>query len=73
MIKYILNFEWLLGVSTAHAKLVFLGLFILIGLVVSLLPAKYVLEGVKNPQWYHNLKLWAYLDLAFIFTVYCIF
>ncbi|MDX9754666.1 MAG: hypothetical protein RBU29_11920 [bacterium] len=73
MISYILNFTWLSGMSTAQGKMVFLILFVLIGVLVSLLPRGYIYEGVEHPRWYHNLKLWAYGNLAFIFIVYYIF
>ncbi len=68
-----LNFDWLKDVSPAAAKAVFLGLFLLCGLLVTLIPRQYIYEGVKNPRWWHNLKLWALGVLAIIFTIYCIF
>jgi hypothetical protein len=72
-IKYILNFEWLAGVSIGAAKTVFLVLFILIGIVVLLIPNDYVYKGVEKRRWWLNLKLWALVDLAFIFITYYVF
>jgi len=65
-----LNFDWLRDVSPAAAKAVFLGLFVLSGLLVLLIPKEYIYEGVENPRWWHNLKLWALGVLAIIFTIY---
>ena len=65
-----LNFDWLRGVSPAAAKWVFLGLFILSGVLVALIPKAYIYEGVEKPRWWHNLKLWALGVLAIIFTIY---
>ncbi|MEK7994828.1 MAG: hypothetical protein AAB403_13575 [Planctomycetota bacterium] len=68
-----LNFDWLRGVSPAAAKGVFLTLFIVSGLLVLMIPKASIYEGVENPQWWHNLKLWALGVLAIIFTIYSIF
>jgi len=65
-----LNFDWLRDVSPAAAKAAFLGLFVLSGLLVLLIPKEYIYEGVENPRWWHNLKLWALGVLAIIFTIY---
>ena len=72
-LKYLLNFEWLSGVEMGTARGVFLVLFVVIGILVLLLPKDYIYEGVKDRRWYHNLKLWAIGDLAFIFITYYIF
>jgi hypothetical protein len=72
-IKYILNFEWLAGVSIGAAKTVFLVLFILIGILVLLIPNDYVYKGIAKRRWWLNLKLWALVDLAFIFITYYVF
>ncbi len=72
-IKYILNFEWLAGVPIGAAKNVFLVLFVLIGVLVLLIPNDYVYQGAKKRRWWLNLKLWALVDLAFIFFTYYIF
>jgi len=85
-IRYILNFEWLAGVSIGAAKNVFLVLFVLIGILVVLIPNDYMIgilvvlipndyiyAGVKKRKWWLNLKLWALGDLAFIFITYYIF
>jgi len=68
-----LNFDWLKWVSLPAAKGVFLGLFILSGLLVLMIPKGSIYEGVENPRWWHNLKLWALGVLAVIFTIYSIF
>ena len=68
-----LNFDWLSGVSMAEAKAVFLILFGLIGVLVLLVPADYIWEGVKVRRWYMNLKIWAIGLLVFIGYVYYIF
>jgi len=68
-----LNFDWLRSVSPAVAKAVFLGLFVISGLLVTMIPREYVYEGVEHPRWWHNLKLWALGVLAIIFTIYYVF
>ncbi len=68
-----LNFDWLRWVSMPAAKGVFLALFALSGLLVLMIPKGSILEGVENPRWWHNLKLWALGVLAVIFTIYSIF
>ena len=72
-IKYILNFEWLAGVPIGAAKNVFLVLFVLIGILVLLIPNEHIYKGVGKRRWYLNLKLWAVVDLAFIFVTYYVF
>jgi hypothetical protein len=72
-LKYLLNFEWLTGVGMGASKNVFLILFVAIGILVLMLPKDYIYEGVENRRWWHNLKLWAIGDLAFIFITYYIF
>lgn len=68
-----LNFDWLAGVSIETAKWIFLILFVVIGILVSLLPMSYIYEGIENPRWWHNLKLWAWGVLSLIFFTYYIF
>lgn len=68
-----LNFDWLQRVSPAAAKAVFLVLFIVIGLLVLMIPKAYIYQGLEHPRWWHNLKLWAWGVLSFIFVVYCVF
>jgi hypothetical protein len=68
-----LNFDWLRGVSPGQAKLVFLVLFVVIGLLVLMVPKEYMYEGLECPRWWHNLKLWAWGVLLFIFVTYCVF
>ena len=72
-LKYVLNFEWLSGLSIGAAKNVFLVLFVLIGILVLLIPNDYIYQGVKRRRWWLNLKLWALADLALIFLTYYIF
>ena len=71
--KYILNFEWLVGISMGAAKSVFLILFVLIGILVLLIPNDYIYEGLNKRRWWLNLKVWALLDLVFIFVTYYVF
>jgi hypothetical protein len=68
-----LNFDWLKWVSLPAAKGVFLALFAFSGLLVLMIPKASILEGVEDPRWWHNLKLWALGVLAIIFTIYSIF
>ncbi len=68
-----LNFDWLTGVSMPVAKMIFLGLFVFLGILVMLIPKSFIYEGVENPRWFHNIKIWALGDLLFIFIVYSIF
>jgi len=68
-----LNFDWLSGVSPGAAKMVFLIMFVAIGVLVALVPRRFIYEGVERPRWWHNLKLWAWGVLVLIFAVYCIF
>jgi hypothetical protein len=68
-----LNFDWLTGISMGVAKAVFLVLFAVIGLLILMIPSDSIYEGIENPRWWHNLKLWAVADLAFIFITYYIF
>ena len=72
-LKYVLNFEWLSGLSIGAAKNVFLILFVLIGILVLLIPNDYIYQGVEKRRWWLNLKLWALADLALIFFTYYIF
>lgn len=72
-IRYILNFDWLMGLPVSTAKNVFLGLFVLIGIMVLLIPNDYIFKGVEKRKWWLNLKLWAMGDLALIFITYYIF
>ncbi len=67
-----LNFDWLSGVSQETAKLIFFGLYILIGALVLMLPNEYVYEGIKKEDrhWWNNLKLWSLTVLFILATVY---
>ena len=72
-LKYVLNFEWSAGISMGAAKNVFLVLFALIGILVLLILNDYIYKGLKKRRWWLNLKLWALVDLAFIFITYYVF
>lgn len=72
-IRYVLNFDWLTGLSVGAAKNVFLALFVFIGILVLLIPNDYIFKGVTKRKWWLNLKLWALGDLALIFVTYYIF
>jgi len=72
-LHWLLNFDWLRGISPAAAKGVFLAIFIVSGLLVMMIPRAYIYEGVQDPRWWHNLKLWALGVLAMIFTIYYVF
>ncbi|MEM9141992.1 MAG: hypothetical protein AAGA86_03320 [Bacteroidota bacterium] len=67
-----LNFDWLAGISQETAKLIFFGLYLLIGLLVMLLPNEYVYEGVpkEDRHWWNNLKLWSWAVLGILAIVY---
>jgi hypothetical protein len=69
----VLNFDWLAWVPMNAARGVFLALFVLIGLLVSRVPASVVYEGVENPRWWHDLRLWAWFVLGVIFLTYVVF
>lgn len=64
-----LNFDWLAEVSLGSAKLVFLGLFLGIALLVSRLPSAFVRDGGR----WTDLRLWTYGLLALTATIYCLF
>jgi hypothetical protein len=70
-----LNFDWLSGISQENAKNIFLGLFILIGILVILIPNDYAYEGVKKSDrhWWNNLKFWSLGSLSILFFIYYIF
>lgn len=68
-----LNFDWLSGLSPTQAKAVFLGLFVLIGVLVMRVPSEELYAGLEHPRWYHNLRIWAVAVLAMIFVTYLIF
>jgi hypothetical protein len=72
-IRYVLNFDWLAGLSVGAAKNVFLALFVFIGILVILIPNDYIYKGLTKRKWWLNLKLWALGDLALIFITYYIF
>ena len=68
-----LDFSWLSSVSSETAKLVFLVLFVLIGILVIRLPEEYIWKGAPRKIWWMNLKIWALFVLGTIFTTYVIF
>ncbi len=70
-----LNFDWLSDISQENAKNIFLGLFIIIGILVIMIPSDYAYEGVKKSDrhWWNNLKIWAMGSLSILFFIYYIF
>jgi hypothetical protein len=68
-----LNFDWLAHISVESAKWVFLGLFIFLGALILFIPNKFIYQGLKKIEWYHNLKIWSIGLLGFIFVVYYFF
>ena len=70
-----LNFDWLSGVSQESAKIVFLVMFVLIGIVILFIPNDYIFEGIEanRRRWWNNLKIWALGALALLFFTYYIF
>ncbi len=70
-----LNFDWLAGISQESAKIIFLVLFVLIGVLILFIPNDYIFQGVekKYRRWWNNLKLWAIGVLALLFLTYYIF
>ncbi|MCD6565888.1 MAG: hypothetical protein J7K53_08080 [Bacteroidales bacterium] len=70
-----LNFDWLKGVSQDTAKIIFLLLFIVIGIVVLFIPNNYIFQGIKKEDrhWWNNLKWWAITVLTILFYIYYIF
>ncbi len=69
------NFDWLSGISQDTAKLIFLGLFLVIGILVLMVPNEYAYEGIKKKDrfWWNNLKLWSIFVLSILFFIYYIF
>lgn len=70
-----LNFDWLAGISQEHAKLIFLVMFVLIGVLILFIPNDYIFQGLeqKKRRWWNNLKLWAIGVLGLLFLTYYIF
>lgn len=70
-----LNFDSLSGVSQENAKLIFLILFALIGVVVLFIPNDYIFKGLKKEEqhWYTNLKFWAIGCLTILAFIYYMF
>lgn len=67
-----LNFDWLSEVSSETVKMIFIGLYFLIGVLVFMLPNEYVYEGVKKEDrhWWNNLKIWSVAVLSILAAVY---
>ena len=67
-----LNFDWLSGISPETAKLIFFGLYFVIGALILRLPNEYVYEGIKKEDrhWWNNLKIWSLAVLSILATVY---
>lgn len=70
-----LNFDWLAGIPQENAKLIFLVMFVLIGVLILFIPNDYIFQGLeKNKRrWWNNLKLWAIGVLGLLFLTYYIF
>ncbi|HDZ06702.1 hypothetical protein LCGC14_0189880 [marine sediment metagenome] len=66
------NFDWLSDVSQETAKMIFLCLYAVIGLLVLLLPNEYVYEGIakEDRHWWNNLKLWSIAVLSILASIY---
>jgi len=66
------NFDWLSSVSQETAKMIFLSLYGVIGILVLLLPTEYVYEGIakEDRRWWNNLKLWSLSVLAILASIY---
>ena len=45
-----LNFDWLAGVSQESAKMVFLVMFVLIGVVILFIPNDYIFQGIEKKR-----------------------
>lgn len=67
-----LNFDWLSGISQETAKMIFMGLYALIGILVLMVPNDYMFEGLKKEErrWYNNLKIWSLGVLAILASIY---
>ncbi len=66
------NFDWLSDISQETAKIIFLCLYAVIGLLVLLLPNEYIYQGMvkENRHWWNNLKLWAIAVLSILAAIY---
>ncbi|MCM4165452.1 MULTISPECIES: hypothetical protein [unclassified Arenibacter] len=66
------NFDWLSGVSQETAKMIFLSLYALIGILVLILPTEYVYQGIakEDRHWWNNLKLWSIAVLCILASIY---
>ncbi|MAU72298.1 MAG: hypothetical protein CML04_09395 [Pseudozobellia sp.] len=70
-----LNFDWASDIPQETAKMIFFGLYLVIGGLVMLLPNEYIYEGVPKEErfWYNNLKIWSAVVLGILATVYYLF
>jgi len=70
-----LNFDWLAGISVENAKMIFLVMFVLIGVIILFIPNDYIFLGLeKNKRrWWNNLKFWAIGVLGLLFLTYYVF
>ncbi|AYN68628.1 hypothetical protein D1013_15200 [Euzebyella marina] len=70
-----LNFDWASDIPQETAKMIFFGLYLVIGAFVMLLPNEYIYEGVPKEErfWYNNLKIWSAVVLGILATVYYLF
>lgn len=67
-----LNFDWLSGISQETAKMIFMALYGLIGILVLMIPNEYIYEGLKKEErhWYNNLKFWSLGVLVILASIY---
>lgn len=68
-----LNFDFLVHLSEAGARSVFLVLYGLIVVLVWLLRNEYIYRDVAQPRVWHNLKIWATLVMALLALLYLYF
>lgn len=70
-----LNFDWLAGISLENAKIIFLVMFVLIGVLILFIPNDYIFQGLEKHKrrWWNNLKLWAIGVLSILFLTYYFF
>lgn len=68
-----LSFEFLNGIPHDWIKAIFIITFFIVLILVFFLPKLYVTQGVKNPRWYHNLKIWTTVVIGILSLLHIIF